>query len=143
MTRPSSFTYQNLTIVIPFGCAVIVLTVISFVACFVYKKRLPNDSVAHCNIGNHDQMCVRDERCSDGFHLAVLDPRKEECCSSEQSVSPTKEIYFPSPYAMNRIQMIPKQRQQHCVESDLSSLHSLRRSRHEHVYDIPFPPKWV
>ncbi len=134
MSRP--FTYHNLTIIIPATCSVIVLTVILIVACFVVNKRRPanNDN----NALHNQQNCRDDQLITDAFHLAVLEPRKDNNCTDGNCVdNSSKEVYFQSPYALSRVQ------RQMCVESDMSSLNSLRHSRHEHLYDLPFPPKWV
>lgn len=59
---------------------------------------------------------------------------------SAGSGSPVKDqLYYPSPYAMSHIPMFQKQGS---PESECSQ--TLRRSYgREHIYDVPYPPKWV
>lgn len=59
---------------------------------------------------------------------------------SAGSGSPIKDqLYYPSPYAMSHIPMFQKQGS---PESECSQ--TLRRNfGREHIYDVPYPPKWV
>lgn len=59
---------------------------------------------------------------------------------SAGSGSPVKDqLYYPSPYAMSHIPMFQKQGS---PESECSQ--TLRRNfGREHIYDVPYPPKWV
>ena len=136
-------TYQSLTVIVPTTCSVIVLTVIIIVGCFVVNKRRPMSQQNGCETPHSVHNCT-DDSLTDAFHLAVLEPRKNsECFDSkhESDGSKTcsqKEVYFQSPYALSRLQ------RQMCVESDMCSLeNTLRHSRPEHIYQMPFPPKWV
>lgn len=133
-----SNTYQSLTILIPAICSVIVLTVILIVACFVVSNKRRPVSAEHNMLSNIEQNCRDDHILSDAFQLSILEPRKENNCADSNvcANSATKQVYYPSPFAISR-------ERQMCVESDMSSLNSLSHSRREHVYDIPFPPKWV
>ena len=140
-------TYQSLTVIVPTTCSVIVLTVIIIVGCFVVKKRRPMAHLNRCQTPqtpHSGHICTEDSLLSDAFHLAVLEPRKNSECfdaSLQTDGSKTcsqKEVYFQSPYALSRLQ------RQMCVESDMCSLeNTLRHSRPEYIYQMPFPPKWV
>ncbi|GIY01322.1 down syndrome cell adhesion molecule [Caerostris darwini] len=125
------FFYRSLSIMVPTACAVVVLVVIIIVACVVVKKRRQVDNP------NRRDSRFRDDKSGEGMSMSVME-RKQ---GSAESGSPIKDqLYYPSPYAMSHIPMFQKQGS---PESDCSQ--SLRREfgRHEHIYDVPYPPKWV
>lgn len=154
---------------IPIVCAVIVLTVIFFVAFFVFCKRRAvaggplADRHNQQNLNGFMTPHLSNDRymSSDGFQLAILDPRKEilnECCSSDVSELQTKDIYMSSAYGMpiqqernERMQLYSTvNKQQHatcCKESELSLSGNLKRKNfnedQQHLYDMPTKPKWV
>ncbi|CAL1268402.1 unnamed protein product [Larinioides sclopetarius] len=122
--------YRSLSIMVPTACAVVVLVVIVIVACVVVKKRRQVDNP------NRRDSRFRDDKSGEGMSMSVME-RKQ---GSAESGSPIKDqLYYPSPYAMSHIPMFQKQGS---PESDCSQ--SLRREfgRHEHIYDVPYPPKW-
>ncbi|GFY40217.1 down syndrome cell adhesion molecule homolog [Trichonephila inaurata madagascariensis] len=122
--------YRSLSIMVPTACAIVVLVVIIIVACVVVKKRRQVDNP------NRRDSRFRDDKSGEGMSMSVME-RKQ---GSAGSGSPIKDqLYYPSPYAMSHIPMFQKQGS---PESDCSQ--SLRREfgRHEHIYDVPYPPKW-
>lgn len=78
----------------------------------------------------------RDDKTGEGMSMSVME-RKQ---GSAGSGSPVKDqLYYPSPYAMSHIPMFQKQGS---PESECSQ--TLRRNYgREHIYDVPYPPKWV
>ncbi|KAG8201074.1 hypothetical protein JTE90_002747 [Oedothorax gibbosus] len=129
--------YRSLSIVVPSACAVVVLVVIVIVACVVVRKR------RHVDNPNQRDSRFRDDKSGEGMSMSVMD-RKQ---GSAGSGSPIKDqLYYPSPYAMSHVPMFQKQQQQHHGGSpdDSDCGHTLRREfgRHEHIYDVPYPPKW-
>ncbi|XP_071040725.1 cell adhesion molecule Dscam1 isoform X2 [Parasteatoda tepidariorum] len=123
--------YRSLSILVPTVCAAVVLVVILIVACVVVRRRRQVDNP------NRRDSRFRDDKSGEGMSMAVME-RKQQ--GSAGSGSPIKDqLYYPSPYAMSHIPMFQKQGS---PESDCSQ--SLRRDfgRHEHIYDVPYPPKW-
>ena len=140
---PSANPYQSLAVIVPTTCSVIVLTVIVMVACFVVNKRSLLASAQQHNLrsaqSDHNCHTMDDSLVSQAFHLSVLDSQsKDSECSAVSDQMADKELYFQSPYALSRIQ------RQMCVrqESDLS-LRPERAGDNQHIYQMPFPPKWV
>lgn len=57
--------------------------------------------------------------------------------SSMEGTSPTKEqIYYPSPYALGRVSGMNRQ-----GPPESESVHTLKRTRREHIYEVPYP-RW-
>lgn len=128
--------YKSLSIMVPSACALVVLIVILIVACVVVRKRRQLDNLPRRGIYISDSR-LREEKGLEGMSMSVLD-RKHT--GSTGSGSPTKDqLYYPSPYAMSRVPMYHKQ---HSPDSESGP--SLQRTlgRHEHIYDVPYPPKW-
>ncbi|KFM68775.1 hypothetical protein X975_11096, partial [Stegodyphus mimosarum] len=123
--------YRSLSIVVPTACAVVVLIVIVIVACVVVKKR------RHVDNPQRRDSRFREDKSGEGMSMSVME-RKQ---GSAGSGSPIKDqLYYPSPYAMSHIPMFQKQGS---PESDCSqSLGRREFGRHEHIYDVPYPPKW-
>lgn len=161
--------YKSLTLVVPIVCAVIVLTVISFVAFFVLCKQR---SAARGPLGDHQAQSpaangfhaphLSNERfmSSDGIQLVIRDPRKDiinECCSSDVRELPTKEHFMSASYGMpiqqdrnTRMQLYSTfNKQPHvsfCKEPELSLPTTVKQRNfndEQHLYDMPTKPKWV
>ncbi|XP_077518344.1 uncharacterized protein LOC144128651 [Amblyomma americanum] len=65
--------------------------------------------------------------------------------SSLETASPNKEqLYYPSPYAMGRIQALNKQGGGGSSESEAAAtVQTLKRvTRREHIYEVPYP-RWT
>ncbi|GIY62654.1 uncharacterized protein CEXT_632261 [Caerostris extrusa] len=123
------FFYRSLSIMVPTACAVVVLVVIIIVACVVVKKRRQVDNP------NRRDSRFRDDKSGEGMSMSVME-RKQ---GSAESGSPIKDqLYYPS----LRHEPHPHVPEAGVSESDCSQ--SLRREfgRHEHIYDVPYPPKW-
>ncbi|CAG2175489.1 unnamed protein product, partial [Oppiella nova] len=140
---------ESIAIVIPVICSVIVLTVILIIGLIVVnKRRLPATHNPNQSLHNQQNHCRDDQLLGSAYHLSVLDSQPPKDSHENQCFHTTvlnqKQIYFQSPYALSRVD------HKMCVpfdgidsSDDMSvSMAGVQPTR-EHVYEKPFPPKWV
>ncbi|XP_054164202.1 cell adhesion molecule Dscam2-like [Oppia nitens] len=171
--REPPLGFDSITIVIPVICSVIVLSVILCVGLIVVNKRRPQSLMNQNNYNNNSQSirhhsqqfnCRDDQLLGSAYQLSVLTNDHNQCnlkdsyLENHNCVQSDKQLYFQSPYALSRIDhkmCVPFDGSGGIETSDVDDLSYMSSTgattqtpgrqpiTREHVYEKPFPPKWV
>ncbi|KAH8025847.1 hypothetical protein HPB51_012879 [Rhipicephalus microplus] len=124
--------YKSVSIMVPLLCVLAVVVLIGAVLAFIIPRRRRQAAPSH-----FIDSCSEDKNL-EAMSLSIL----KQTGSSLESASPNKEqLYYPSPYAMGQVQALGKQGGD-CAEGEAATMQTLKRTRREHVYEVPYP-RWV
>ncbi|KAL3194739.1 hypothetical protein MRX96_045945 [Rhipicephalus microplus] len=126
--------YKSVSIMVPLVCVVAMLVLIVAVLVFIIPRRRRQATPHH-----YRDPCS-DDKNMEALSLSILKQPGERM----ETASPGKEqLYYPSPYAMGRVQTLSKQG---VGPSDndaaAAAVQTLKRARREHIYEVPYP-KWI
>lgn len=127
--------YKSVGIMVPIVCVVAIVVLIVAVLSFIIPRRrrqaTPNHFIDTCS----------EDKNLEAMSLSIL----KQTGSSLETASPNKEqLYYPSPYAMGRIQALGKQGGGGSSESEAAAaMQTLKKvTRREHIYEVPYP-RWT
>lgn len=134
--------YKSVGIMVPLVCVVAILVLIVAVLSFVIPRRRRQATPNHFR-----DSCAEDKNLEAAMSLSIL---KQTGSSLE---SPSKEqLYYPSPYAMGRVQPLGKQQggggggpsdAAAAAAAEAAAVQqTLKRVRREHIYEVPYP-RWT
>ncbi|KAG0432665.1 hypothetical protein HPB47_020606, partial [Ixodes persulcatus] len=120
--------YRSMGILVPLVCVVAILVPIVAIMSFIVSRRRRQAAP------NHFRDSCSEDKNLEAMSLSIV----KQTGSGLESASPSKDqIYYPSPYALGGRE--PVLHRQGPSESD--SVHTLKRNRREHIYEVPYP-RW-
>ncbi|XP_075741847.1 cell adhesion molecule Dscam1-like [Rhipicephalus microplus] len=126
--------YKSVSIMVPLVCVVAMLVLIVAVLAFIIPRRR-RQAMPH-----HYRNSCSDDKNMEALSLSTLKQPGERM----ETASPGKEqLYYPSPYAMGRVQTLSKQGVGPSdTDAAAAAVQTLKRARREHIYEVPYP-KWI
>ncbi|KAH8025166.1 hypothetical protein HPB51_004148 [Rhipicephalus microplus] len=120
--------YKSVSIMVPLVCVVAMLVLIVAVLAFIIPRRRRQATPHH-----YRDPCS-DDKNMEALSLSILKQPGERM----ETASPGKEqLYYPSPYAMGRVQTLSKQGVGPSdTDAAAAAVQTLKRARREHIYEI-------
>ncbi|KAL1467324.1 hypothetical protein MTO96_026208 [Rhipicephalus appendiculatus] len=120
--------YKSVGIMVPLVCVVAMLVLIVAVLAFIIPRRRRQATPHH-----YRDPCP-DDKNMEALSLSILKQTGEHM----ETASPGKEqLYYPSPYAMGRVQTLSKQGVGPSdADAAAAAVQTLKRARREHIYEI-------